>query len=203
VLAGVLSPSLAWPGCYTCYTGSAHDVAAARIAADPSWQVVHGVPFVEQRTGRDCGAAALAMVVSHLGAPMSAAEVAALVPPGDDGIAVGALRDLARRFGLEAFVISGTVEDLAEQVWLGRPVVVGLEKPLARGRSAPHYEVVVGLNREKRLVLSLDPARGLRENTVDGFLSEWTPAKKVALIVFARDPGAPDAAAHDEQAQGL
>ena len=182
--AALLLLALALPGCYTCYTGSARDASPVQIAADPSWVIVRGVPFVSQKNDRDCGAAALAMVLSRWFGRESVDVVAALAPPGGAGIRVGALRDLARRRGLEAFVISGTIGDLAQQISLGRPVVVGLAKPMAGGRAAAHYEVIVGMNRAKGLILSLDPARGLRQNTLDGFAREWTPTRRVALIAF-------------------
>ena len=49
--------------------------------------------------------------------------------------------------------MSGTFDDLFAQVGRGRPVLVGLAKPMALtgGRSLAHYEVVIGLNRSKRL----------------------------------------------------
>ena len=102
--------------------------------------------------------------------------------------APGTLRDVARARGLDAYVVSGTFEDLFAQVGLGRPVVVGLAKPMALtgGRSLAHYEVVVGLNRAKRLILSLDPANGLRENTFEGFAREWAPTSQVTIVFLPR-----------------
>jgi len=178
---------LAAPACYTSYAGTARSVSPHQIETDQGWQVVSGVPFVAQKGDRDCGAAALAMVLSRWFGRESVDVVAALAPPGRAGIRVGALRDLARRRGLEAYVISGTLADLTHQISMGRPVVVGLAKPMTGGRAAAHYEVVVGLNRQKRLILSLDPARGLRENTLEGFVREWAPTRRVALIAFPRD----------------
>ena len=177
---------LAAPGCYTCYSGTARDVSPRQIATDAGWEVVSGVPFVAQKGDRDCGAAALAMVLSRWFGRESVDVVEALAPPGNAGIRVGALRDLARRRGLEAYVISGTLADLTRQISMGRPVVVGLAKPMIGGRAAAHYEVVVGFHRQKRLVLSLDPARGLRENTLEGFVREWAPTRRVTLIAFPR-----------------
>ena len=179
-----------------CYTGSARDVSArqaASAARDPAWQLVSGVPFVAQKTDRDCGPAALAMVLAHFGVAARSDE---LVTPGaadGGGVRAGDLRDAARRRGLEAFVVSGTFADLFDQVGRGRPVLVGLAKPmsgLAAGRGLAHYEVVVGINRSQRLILSLDPARGLRENTLEGFAREWAPTKQVTIVVFPR-AGAP------------
>jgi ABC-type bacteriocin/lantibiotic exporter with double-glycine peptidase domain len=184
--AAVLAAALSLPGCYTCYTGTATDASARQIAADRSWDIVPGVPFVGQKSDHDCGAAALAMVFSRWFGHESVDVVSALAPSSGAGIRVGALRDLARRRGLEAFVISGTLADLAQQIALGRPVVVGLAKPMSGGRAAAHYEVIVGLNRSRRLILSLDPARGLRQNTLEGFAREWIPTRRVTLIAFPR-----------------
>jgi ABC-type bacteriocin/lantibiotic exporter with double-glycine peptidase domain len=182
-----------------CYRGSARAVSPAEAAAaarDPSWQVVDDVPFVPQASDRDCGPAALAMVLAHFGAPASLEEVAARVPPDDlrhgAGVRAGTLRDLARARGLQAFVVSATFNDLLDQVSHGRPVLVGLAKPMLGGRAAAHYEVVVGMNRERKLIRSLDPARGLRENTLEGFAREWVPTRQLTIIVLP--PQAPTAA---------
>src|SRR5262249_19161737 len=149
-----------------CYTGSARTVTAGGMAArarDPSWQIVEDVPFVPQRTMHDCGPAALAMVLAHFRVPAAPREPAELAQ-GD--VRAGALRDAARARGLDAFVVAGTFEDLFSQVGRGRPVLVGLAKPMALtgGRALAHYEVVIGLNRSRREILTLDPAVGVREN---------------------------------------
>jgi ABC-type bacteriocin/lantibiotic exporter with double-glycine peptidase domain len=157
-----------------------------QIAGDPSWTIVREVPFLPQKTDRDCGAAALAMVMSHFRVPATVDDVAAAARPSSAGIRVGALRDLARSRGLDAVVTSSTFADLAGHISRGRPVVVGLAVPTARDRTAAHYEVVVGINHPKRRILCLDPARGLRENTLDGFLDEWDPTRRVALVVSPR-----------------
>lgn len=167
-----------------CYSGSAHSVPASNLgtmARDPAWQIVRDVPFVPQKTAHDCGPAALAMVFAYFRVPAVTADRPEFV--GGD-VRAGTLRDVARAQGLEAFVVSGTFNDLFAQVGRGRPVVVGLAKPMALtgGRALAHYEVVIGLNRSKRLVLSLDPASGLRENTLEGFAREWAPTKQVTIV---------------------
>jgi ABC-type bacteriocin/lantibiotic exporter with double-glycine peptidase domain len=167
-----------------CYVGSAHTVPASALSArarDPGWQLVRDVPFVPQRTTRDCGPAALAMVLAHFRVAPPAADHPELAR-GD--VRAGALRDLARARGLEAYVVAGTFEDLFAEVGRGRPVVVGLAKPMALtgGRSRAHYEVVVGVSRSKRLILTLDPAMGLRENSFEGFAREWAPTRQVTIV---------------------
>lgn len=181
-----------------CYTGSARGVPGgmAAIARDPDWQVVSDVPFVAQRGLHDCGPAALAMVLAHFHVPPATEESPELTR-GD--VRAGALRDVARARGLDAFVVSGTFEDLSHQLDRGRPVLVGLAKPMALtgGRALAHYEVVIGLNRSRRLILSLDPAAGLRENTLEGFAREWAPTRQVTIVVFPRVASPRDASPRD------
>ena len=171
-----------------CYTGSAQTVPAGGMAAmahDPAWQLAPDVPFIAQRNAHDCGPAALAMVLAHFRVAPPAADDPVLAR-GD--VRAGALRDVARARGLEAYVVSGTFDDLFGQVARGRPVLVGLAKPMALtgGRALAHYEVVVGVNRSRRLILSLDPAVGVRENSFEGFAREWAPSKQVTVVVFPR-----------------
>jgi ABC-type bacteriocin/lantibiotic exporter with double-glycine peptidase domain len=173
-----------------CYAGASHDVSPARaaaLAADPAWTLADHVPFVAQRADADCGPAALAMVLAHFGEPATLADVTTAAPPIDGGVRVGALRDVARDRGLRAFVVAGTFGDLVGELERGRPVLVGLAKPMTTGRALAHYEVVVGIDRRDRQVLTLDPARGLRENTLEGFAREWAPTGRVTLIVLRRD----------------
>lgn len=168
-----------------CYTGSAHGVARLPdVARDPGWVLVQGVPFVHQQSEADCGAAVMAMTLSFWGQPTSLATVVAARPPHDGGIAAGELRDLARERGLQAFLVPGTFVDLDTQLRRGRPVVVGLAKPITGNRAVQHYEVVIGLNRPANRILTWDPAQGLRENSLEGFAREWIPAHQLALILF-------------------
>jgi len=170
-----------------CYTGSARDVSGEWLAqahGDRSWEIVANVPFVKQKSDVDCGPAALSMVLAHFGVSASLEQVAALDPPSVGGVRAGSLRDVARGKGLEAFVVSGTLKDLMAQIERGRPILVGLAKPLIGGRAVAHYEVVVGINRAKRSILSLDPSRGPRENSWEGFAREWVPTGQVTIVIF-------------------
>lgn len=181
-----------------CYAGEARDVSprrAAALEADPAWKFVHDVPFVPQRADTDCGPAALAMVLGHFGVKTSREEVVALDPPDRVGVRAGALRDVARSKGLEAFVVEGTFNDIIDQLARDRPVLVGLAKPITGGRALAHYEVVVGIDKRDRRIITLDPGRGLRENSLEGFAKEWVPTGRVTLIVFPRAAGAPAAKA--------
>jgi ABC-type bacteriocin/lantibiotic exporter with double-glycine peptidase domain len=182
---------VAFVGCVLvsgCYLGSARTATPADLAAreDDSWNRVDGVPPVRQIASEDCGAAALAMVLGYWGLPIARDDIQAAHPPVPErGIKAAALRDFARRQGLEAFLIKGELDDLDRELARHRPVLVGVMKRTSR-RVYPHYEVVVGISRGKQRVLTLDPAHGLRVNSREGFAAEWTAAGRLTLIVFRR-----------------
>jgi ABC-type bacteriocin/lantibiotic exporter with double-glycine peptidase domain/predicted small secreted protein len=169
------------------YRGTARDVSPAKLASEPGWILVRDVPYVAQELETECGAAALSMVVSYWTGLVPRSIVAHFRPVPERGIAAGRLRDYARERGLAAFVIEGTFEDLKRELAAGRPVLVGLSKPQRKDRVLDHYEVVVGLHRDRRLVVTLDPSEGWRQNTVEGFYREWKLAGFVAIVVSARD----------------
>ena len=124
------------------------------------------------------------MMMTYWGQWTNVEEIALAFPvePGH-GIKAGALRDFAKYRGFNAYVIEGNFDDLLSELQRNRPVVVGLIK-VHSNRLAGHYEVVVGVNPDQKRVATLDPARGWRENTFDGFSLEWNLSKNVTLIGF-------------------
>jgi len=169
-----------------CYLGSARTITPAEVANQGGWEVVRGVPDVRQVAREDCGAAALAMVLNYWGSPITVNSIIAVAPPTRDrGIAAASLREIARHQGLQAFLIQGSQADLEREVQRRRPVLVGVVKRYIL-RNYPHYEVVVGINRQQQRILTLDPAHGLRVNGWGGFTTEWAKAGQLALVVFPR-----------------
>ncbi|HWO10502.1 MAG TPA: cysteine peptidase family C39 domain-containing protein [Polyangiaceae bacterium] len=179
------------------YKGASREVSAGMLAEQPGWVRLENVQLVRQRGTKDCGAAALATVFGYLhpGGPAAlgrAAIDASLREQPGRGLAAGQLRDYARARGFDAFVIKGSMEDLQHEVEAGRPPIVGMYKPLSSGKVLAHYEVFVGFHREREQILTLDPARGLREFGQEGFLEEWRAAGQVSIVVLPKD-GAPSA----------
>jgi ABC-type bacteriocin/lantibiotic exporter with double-glycine peptidase domain len=167
-----------------CYTGSARSVSPREIAAESGWIAVRDVPLVRQQAQMDCGAAALAMVLSYWSLPTRVDQITAVYPTtAERGIKAGQLRDFARAKGLQAFVIDGQLRDLSTELGRGHPVLVGVGKPYGDKRLA-HYEVVIGIHPDRRRILSLDPADGWRENSYEGFAREWVNAQQVTLVIF-------------------
>lgn len=170
----------------TSYQGTARPVTPAALAAEPGWLLVRDVPYVAQRGESECGAAAIAMVVAYWTGTAPEAIVAAFRPVPARGLAAVRLRDYARKRGLASYVIQGTFEDLERELKAGRPVLVGLTKPMSRKKVLDHYEVVVGLHRERRLVVTLDPSEGWQQNVFEGFASEWKGAHFTTVVVSAK-----------------
>ena len=135
-----------------------------------------------QRSEKDCGAAAAAMVLAHWGRPASLEEVSSGVDPGH-GLKASDLKKLFEDRKLRAFVLSGATEHLIEQLRHGRPAIAGLVKPALAG-AMTHFEVVVAFHPVDNRVVTLDPARGWRENSLDGFLNEWDPARRTLIVVL-------------------
>jgi ABC-type bacteriocin/lantibiotic exporter with double-glycine peptidase domain len=175
------------------YAGSARDTSPAVLAREPGWVAVDGVPLVRQETETECGAAAVAMVVSYWTGAAPAEILAGIRPAPRRGLSAGRLRQFARGHRLAAFLIQARMSDLEHELRRGRPVLVGLAKPQRRG-VLTHYEVVVAVHPRSRRVVTLDPGHGWRQNSYEGFLDEWRPVRGLALVVspasaVTRTPG--------------
>ena len=167
-----------------CYVGSARSATPADLGGAEGWERIDGVPEVRQVARQDCGAASLAMVLGYWGRPVPREELANATD-SEQGVRAATLRDLARRQGLQAFLIPGQLSDLDRELQRRHPVLVGVVKRYGR-RAYPHYEVVVGMSRRTQRILTLDPAGGLRVDSREGFAAEWAAAGHVTLIAYPR-----------------
>jgi hypothetical protein len=184
----VLVTALVTSGC--SYLGTATAFDPKELDQCTGWLAIREVPEIRQKEATDCGVAALAMILGYWSLPCSEQKAASDCPviPGQ-GTQACDLREAARKSGLEAYLIHGEIEDLRIELAENHPLVVGLIKAHVGG-ALTHYEVVVGLHSEKRIVLTLDPSHGWRQNTIEGFLNEWEPTGRLTLVVFRKSsPG--------------
>jgi predicted double-glycine peptidase len=185
---GVLLLGVLGFGCIS-YRGSAQSVTPSTVRADAAWKRIDHLPPIHQTGAKDCGAAALSAVLTYWSLPpiapaMQRATIdAALRRSPKEGLSAGALRDYARKQGFRAYVFNGDVSDLRHEIDAGRPVIVGVLKSMSSREFLSHYEVVVGFHSKEPLVLLYDPARGLTENRVSGFLDEWKRAGYTTLVI--------------------
>ena len=101
-------------GCRLAYKGGATSVSPHELGGD--WVRAAPTPVVVQKQQMDCGLAALAMVAGAWGRNWSVLDMNRQVRPTKNGVKLGALRDLARSRGLEAYAIKGTFEDLEKEL---------------------------------------------------------------------------------------
>lgn len=178
--------------CAPGYSGTSRPIAPEHVMHDEGWKAAP-VPAVAQADEKDCGAAALAMVVARWRPHLDRIAIAHAVPLGAGGFRMGDLRDIARAAGLAAYAVAGDRDMIEHELSRGRAVVVGLVRPYGRYRLS-HYEVVVGLHRDGR-VATIDPADGgWHVRSWDGLLAEWQPAGRPALVIVGEElrAGYPD-----------
>jgi ATP-binding cassette subfamily B protein RaxB len=180
--ASLLIALLGLVGCQLSYQGGAKPVSPSELGS--GWYRAAATPVVRQHQQTDCGLAALAMVAGTWGRHWSVDDLNHQLPPSDRGVKLGALRDLAKSRGLEAYAIEGTAKDLAHELSLGRPVVLGLMLPYDRGHNVSHYEVAVAMKPADGTVVTIDPASGQwRQRTRAVLDLEWKSAGYATLVV--------------------
>jgi ABC-type bacteriocin/lantibiotic exporter with double-glycine peptidase domain len=191
VLACCLGSACAGVG----YTGAARDLSPDVLRNEPGWIAVDDVPMMRQSGRYDCGPTALAMVLSYWYPAVPASRFGASERERDRRLSAGELRDRARALGLAAFVVEGTLTDIAHELRRDRPVIVGTVKPVGEDRGVSHYEVVVGIHPQTKRIATLDPSAGWRQNTFEEFAKEWAPSGRLLLVVLPRKDAAVAAAA--------
>lgn len=170
------------------YLGDARSMRPEALRSEPGWVAVHDVPVVRQTGEHDCGAAALAMVLAHYQPDLVAG--ARLLAEGNQRISAQQIRDRARELGFVAYVVKGEPSDLLFELERGRPVIVGMAKPNIQGLVA-HYEVVIGINSSSERVATIDPAEGVRQTSVGGFVTEWQGSGRVLIVIMPVSASAP------------
>ncbi len=152
------------------------------------------VPFVPQpRDG--CGAASISMIMQYWAgrqhmALTPAADVAAiqqqLYSPRLHGITPSAMERYLRQNGFLAFAVSGTWNDLEQQLSKGRPLIVALRPA---GQRELHYVVIDGIDPARGLVMMNDPAiRKLLTQERGGFEKDWSATHDWMLLALPQPP---------------
>ena len=128
------------------------------------------VPFIQQLSADDCGAACLAMVLGAHGVGGIASECRRLCDAGRDGTRVRTLIAVADRFGLAAHAVTVSADALST-----------LPLPAIAHWKSRHF-VVVERCAAKRVVI-VDPAQGRRSLRPDELADSFTGT---AVVFHAR-----------------
>jgi ABC-type bacteriocin/lantibiotic exporter with double-glycine peptidase domain len=170
-------------GCAS-YSGTAKPAQPSVIEREGGWLMVRQFPRVLQEKNDDCGAAALASVMRFWGHAATPQSILSALGRRDHRLRAGDIATHARQAGLHSYVFFGTLTDIVHELERGRPIIVGLGKQVAAKKALSHYEVVIGYEPKKKLVLLLDPAKGFQVDSLEGFSEEWTRTKGVTIVTF-------------------
>lgn len=152
----------------------------AGFAPPPGQGRVEGVPFHPQED-LQCGPASLAMVLNHLGDPVTPEEISrALFRKDLRGVVSLDLALYPRGRGFASRFFRGTERDVAAAVNAGRPLLVMVDEGFG-GIRVLHFMVVTGYDAAGVLVNS-GRSQGLRLGWGE-FLSAWDRADRWAMLV--------------------
>ena len=144
------------------------------------------MPFFPQ-TEYQCGPAALATVLAHAGAPVTAdGLVDAVYVEGLRGSLQPELLGATRRHGFIPYVLDSRYTALLAELAAGRPVLVLQNLGFTR---APvwHYAVVVGYDEQRERVILRSGTEKRRSERLKPFLRSWARADYWAFV--ALEPG--------------
>lgn len=178
--------------CAPRYQGASRPIDPI-VTAAPTWQKAPGIVAHRQREMKDCGVAAAATVVSRWRGAEAAAELMDHTKAPRHGLRARGIRDLLRARGLQSFVIAGTFDDLEHELAEGRPVIIGTLKPVSRGKALAHFEVVVAVEPERRVVMTHDPSLGWRQIGYDDLKKEWDGARRTTIVALPPPTSTSDA----------
>lgn len=147
------------------------------------------VPFVKQQVD-GCGSASIAMVMQYWShqqnqpsGPAADAEniQRVLYSPQVRGIYASDLEHYLQQHGFQTYAFRADWDDLQHHLAKGRPLIVALQ---SGSRNAPlHYEVVVGVEGDRKIVLANDPAqRKLLKQDWPTFKRQWSAAGQWTLL---------------------
>jgi ABC-type bacteriocin/lantibiotic exporter with double-glycine peptidase domain len=168
-----------------CYAGGARPFDPADLRRQPGWLSVDVGPVIEQQHEGDCGAAATALLLRYWGRTASPDDIrAASGVAADRGLRADFLESYLRRQELGAALIEGNLGDLRHELTAGRPILVGIAKPLSTRRAIEHYVLVVGLHPARQLVVVADPAAGYHVYSYDELAREWEPTHRLTIVAY-------------------
>ena len=126
-------------------------------------------PYISQVDQRDCGVAALAMILKHYGSSYSLAYLRELAQTSREGTSALGLVEAAKQLGLETQAIRADL-DLFKQENLSYPFIVHVVKE----GGLQHYYTVFGQIKGKLVIGDPDPSKKVIKMPLEEFAKEWT-----------------------------
>lgn len=124
------------------------------------------VPIVKQHEAKDCGAAALSMVLEHYGLNVPYASICEAIKVDRQGTNLYGLYDGAAQFGMDASILEGSAEDFIQEVRASQIKLPAIARIVNRF-AMEHYIVVTKIKGNK--VYYCDPGEGRQKLSVEHF----------------------------------
>lgn len=126
-------------------------------------------PYISQVDQRDCGVAALAMILKHYGSSYSLAYLRELAQTSREGTSALGLVEAGKQLGLETQAIRADL-DLFKQENLSYPFIVHVVKE----GELQHYYTVFGQTKGQLIIGDPDPSKKVIKMSLEVFEKEWT-----------------------------
>ena len=126
-------------------------------------------PYISQVDQRDCGVAALAMILKHYGSSYSLAYLRELAQTSREGTSALGLVEAGKQLGLETQAIRADL-DLFKQENLSYPFIVHVVKE----GELQHYYTVFGQTKGQLIIGDPDPSKKVIKVPLEEFEKEWT-----------------------------
>ena len=126
-------------------------------------------PYISQVDQRDCGVAALAMILKNYGSSYSLAYLRELAQTSREGTSALGLVEAAKQLGLETQAIRADL-DLFKQENLSYPFIAHVVKD----GGLQHYYTVFGQAKGQVVVGDPDPSKKVIKIPLEEFAKEWT-----------------------------
>ena len=126
-------------------------------------------PYISQVDQRDCGVAALAMILKHYGSSCSLAYLRELAQTSREGTSALGLVEASKQLGLETQAIRADL-DLFRQENLSYPFIVHVVKD----GGLQHYYTVFGQTKGQLIIGDPDPSKKVIKMPLEEFEKEWT-----------------------------
>ena len=124
------------------------------------------IPLIRQHEPRDCGAAALSMILEYYGKKIPFAMVFEAIKVDRQGANLYGIHDGAIQFGLDATILEGTAQDFIKETCSNQIKLPVIARIINR-YGMEHYIVVTKIKRNK--VHYCDPGEGRKKLTLKHF----------------------------------
>lgn len=124
------------------------------------------VPLVRQHEEKDCGSAALGMILEYHGLKVPYASICEAIKVDRQGANLYGLYDGATQFGLDATILEGSAQDFIQEIRAGQINLPAIARIVNRF-AMEHYIVVTKIKGNK--VYYCDPGEGRQKLSVENF----------------------------------